>query len=267
MLSLVKSSKKDKIINVNSNNMELFESYMKVKLHEKNSNSYTPDKNGIKYLVVIACHCNSDRKLQTIINNLKYFSFDNIHIIIINSSGLNYGNTIYKHSISYRNTTYLEIENSNYCDFGKWIHILKNTDYNINNYDYIVLTNDSFYINSDINHFFNLTYKYNVELYGYNDSTQLKYHYQSYLFSLRKDAVETFINRVSDKTLKINSLEDVIVNFELNMTTWFKTHKSFLTIGNFKLHQGKNIFFTNDKLYIPLKNSGLLPFIKLKRVF
>lgn len=137
---------------------------------------------------------------------------------------------------------------------------------NYNDYDYVILTNDSFIIHNQINHFFNLIVKYNVELYGYNDSTQNRYHYQSYLFSLRKDAVQTFINRVSKLNLKIENQLDVINNFELQMTHWFKTHKCFLKIGEFGLDRSHNIFFTNDKLYLPLKNLELLPFIKLKRI-
>jgi hypothetical protein len=135
-----------------------------------------------------------------------------------------------------------------------------------NDYDYIILTNDSYIIHSSINHFLNLAAKHNVELFGYNDSTLIKYHYQSYLFILRKDAVPIFINKVSSPGLVINNLQDVICNFEINMTEWFSTKKSFLKIGNFKLDIGKDIFYTNDKLYFPLKNTGLLPFTKLKRI-
>ena len=135
---------------------------------------------------------------------------------------------------------------------------------NYNDYDYVILTNDSFIIHNQINHFFNLIVKYNVELYGYNDSTQIRYHYQSYLFSLRKDAVQTFINKFSKLNLKIENQSDVINNFELQMTDWFKTHKCFLKIGEFP--RGRNIFSTNDQLYLPLKRLGLLPFIKLKRI-
>ena len=56
---------------------------------------------------------------------------------------------------------------------------------------------------------------------------------------------------------------DVVYNFELDIINWFTTTKSFLKIGNFKLDVGENIFYSNDKLYIPLKNTGVLPFTKL----
>jgi hypothetical protein len=50
------------------------------------------------------------------------------------------------------------------------------------------------------------------------------------------------------------------------MVNWFETYNCFLKIGNFVLERGHNIFFTNDELYIPLKNFGLLPFTKIKRI-
>jgi hypothetical protein len=50
------------------------------------------------------------------------------------------------------------------------------------------------------------------------------------------------------------------------MTNWFKTHNCFLKIGGSPLNRVNNIFFTNDALYFPLKNLGLLPFTKVKRI-
>jgi hypothetical protein len=216
-------------------------------------------------LVIIACHCDSDNKLNTIKNNLLYFDFESCDKIVINSNNLQHNNSIKEICSRHLNTTYFEIENDNYLDYGKWIHVLTNL-VNYNEYDYIVFTNDSFTIHSSINHFLNLAVKYKVELYGYNDSTQTRYHYQSYLFILRKDVIPLFINKVTASNLTLKCQLDVINNFEVKMTDWFATHKSFLKIGNFGLEKGHNIFFTNDALYLPLKNSGLLPFTKLKRI-
>ena len=245
--------------------LNLFNTYISYKIQQKNNNSYSPDENGKKYLVIMACHCDTELKLNTIRTNLHFFAFENTHKILINTSGLPYGEKVADICSRHDNTKYCEIPNSGYYDFGKWLYVLtKNV--NIDEYDYIVLTNDSFIIKSSINHFLNLTYKHNVELYGYNDSTQTRYHYQSYLFSLRKDAVQKFITNISNRHLIVNNLSDVINNFEIKMTDWFSTKKSFLKIGNFALNRNHNIFFTNDLLYSPLRKTGLLPFIKIKRI-
>jgi len=241
---------------------DLFLKYVNDTVKIKDTHSHYPMKNK-KYAVIMACHCDSTKKLKVIRNNLQYFDYLNVDKIIINTREL--GNMLSETCSRFSNTTYYEIPNSSYYDFGKWVHALQNV-VNINEYDYIVLTNDSFIIHSSINHFFNLTAIHDVELYGYNDSTQIRYHYQSYLFSLRKDAVKIFIDNVMHKNVTITSQCDVINNFEVKMTDWFVSKKCFLTIGNFKLHKDKNIFFTNDKLYAPLKYYNLLPFTKLKRI-
>jgi len=248
------------IININQ-----FNRYMKHKKKQIIINNYNPNINNKKYLVIMACHCDSDIKLNAISRNLKYFSFENIYKIIINTKDLPYSTQVANICAKYANTTYREIPNSSYYDYGKWINVLNKENENVTiNYDYIIFTNDSFIIHNSITHFLNLIHKENVQLYGYNDSTQTRYHYQSYLFALRKDALPIFINKVNDTKLTISSQLDVINNFETQMTTWFSSHKCFLNIGNFILNKNKNIFFTNDLLYLPLKRSLLLPFTKIK---
>ena len=255
-------SKKEKIMNYLK--LKVFMNYINSKIIQKNNNNYSPDNNGKKYIMIMACHCDSELKLNTISNNIKYFSFENVDKIIINSQGLSLSSKV-EEICQKNNTKYYEIPNTSYYDYGKWIYAIKEL-FNYEDYDYIVLTNDSYIINNPINHFLNLVAKYNTDLFGYNDSTQNRYHYQSYLFSLKKNAIPLFINTVSNPNININSQNDVISNFELQMTEWFENKKSFLNIGNIFLHRGLNIFYTNDKLYIPLIKSGLLPFAKIKRI-
>ena len=241
------------------------QNYINFKIQQKNNNSQSPDINGKKYLVIMACHCINTLKFDTIKTNLRYFGFENIHKIVINSENTPYSNALRDICKRHNNTKYYEIPNNNYIDFGKWVYVLQNL-VNYNDYDFIIFTNDSFYIHKSINHYLNLAVKHNVELFGYNDSTQVRYHYQSYLFTIRKDAIIKFINNVTAPGPIINEAFDIVINYEVKMTDWFSSTKSFLKIGNCGLDLNKNIFFTNDQLYLPLKNSGLLPFTKLKRI-
>ena len=246
-------------------NLKILINYIKYKIVEKDIYSYSPHTNGKKYMVIIACHCDSEMKLNAISNNIKYFSFENVDKIIINSHGLPFNSHVEEICQKYNNTKYCEISNTGYCDYGKWIYAIKNL-FNYNDYDYVVCTNDSYIINNKINHFFNLIDKYNTDLFGYNDSTQRGYHYQSYLFSLKKSAIPVLINEVSNPNLRINNLEDVVTNFELKMTNWFQNKQCFLSIGNCPFNRESNIFFENDKLYVQLLRTGLLPFTKIKRL-
>jgi hypothetical protein len=238
--------------------------YIISKTKQRNVYNYDPIANNCRYLVIMACHCNSSIKFNAIVNNLPYFKSSCIDIILINSFNLPYNSQI-SDLCQKSNIKYYEMDNIKTLDFGKWVYSLeKLVDYSL--YNYTILTNDSFIIHSSINHFFNLMFKNNVELYGYNDSTQERYHYQSYLFGLRKDAIPTFILRVNSASSTINVFYDVIQRYELRMTDWFRSFNCFVKIGNAISHKGLNIFFNNDNLYFKLKNTLLLPFTKIKRI-
>ena len=47
--------------------------YITSKIIQKNKNDYNPEMNGKKYIIIMACHCDSELKLNTINNNIKYF--------------------------------------------------------------------------------------------------------------------------------------------------------------------------------------------------
>lgn len=238
--------------------------YISFKNMQKNNNSYSPDNNNKKFLVVMACHVSTKLKLETIRKNLRYFAFHCIDIALVVSIGQPFNNELADICNRYNNVKYYETENRNSLDFGKWHWLLSQIDYNI--YDYVVLTNDSFIIHTSINHYLNLVTKYDVDLYGYNDSSNVCYHYQSYLFTLKSTVVPTFLTNVGNNLPLMNIHWDVVTNGELMLTKWFPNHKCFLKIGNMPSNYNHNIFHNNDPLYIPLKNNGLLPFTKLKRV-
>ena len=242
-----------------------FKQYVTQKIKQMHLNNYNPDLNNKKYLLIMASHCINEIKFSTIKNNFKFLNFNCFDKLVVNSEQTEYGKKLSEFCKN-SDIKYYEIPNSGYLDFGKFINVLidKNKA-NYLEYDYIILLNDSFIIHKPINHFFNLISKYNIDLYGYNDSTQSGYHYQSYLFSLRRDAVQKFIDKVTNPSLNIKTQQDVICNFELNMTKWFTKTSCFLEIGNYPLHRGLNIYHNNDRLYFFLKNIGLLPFTKLKR--
>jgi len=242
----------------------LIKKYINHKLNQKFNHCYNPNNNNIKYLVIMACHCDSEIKLSTIKKNLTYFDFDCVDVLLLMSVNLPYNLEIESYCSTYKNVKYKEVDNESTYDFGKWIKGLSIIDYK--KYNFIIFTNDSYIIHAPINHFFNLTFKNNVDFYGYNDSTQGRYHYQSYLFSLRSDVIPVFITNYNDKKDNIQNQADVINHYELTMTDWFNNKKCFLQIGNIETHKTLNIFFTNDSLYNILKKTTLLPFTKIKRI-
>lgn len=231
--------------------------YIQSKKTEKEKYFYLPTN---RFLTVMACHVSNDPRLQVIKNNIKYLKFDNNDIVIIMTADLPLNNKL-KEICDENKIKYFEMVNNKWFDFGKWLHVLKNIDYSI--YEFIHFTNDSFSIHSQIDHFFNLAKEKNVEMYAYTSSSEMKYHYQSYLFIVKINAISKFIDYVKDKTESKKSFD--LVNIELNLSNAFESKDCFLDLGKNGYNINKNIFFTNNELYYPLFNSSLLPFIKIKR--
>lgn len=249
--------------NLNDNKIhEIFEDRYIIDIYNyMNTNNYHFNKNK-KILVIIATHISDTNKFDIIKNNTKYFKEHDI--IINNSSGLNLNEEI-KTYCENEKIIYQESDNDIYLDFGKWYKTLNTIDYN--KYDYIVFTNDSIYITYNINHFFNLMVDKNVELYGYNDSSEINYHYQSYLFGIKNISIKKFINFFEENKRFINCTNDVISNTELKLANTFISKDCFLHLIDFKSSQNKNIYYCNNNLYKKLYLHNLLPIIKLKKLY
>lgn len=255
MINAINSSR------INSNSILSLRGFIK----DKDRFNYRPVSRHpqVKTLTIMACHTGTIHKLKTIMNNLTYFKFINNEIIIINSSNTPYSKEL--ETLCRENALkYIEIPNNTHLDVGKWVHVLKTT--NIQPYNFVVFTNDSFFINNPICHFYNKMAVRNVDLFGYNDSTQITHHYQSYLFGVKREAVHKFISHYESHRNLLTDYMAVVFNIELKLMHMFQSKDCFLKIGKMRNHKGKNIFFNNDALYIPLMKSGLLPFVKLKRI-
>ena len=218
-----------------------------------------------RFLTIIACHTNSLAKVRTILNNLKYLIFATNYIVIVNSAGTSHGK-ILREAIekSPLDIGYKEIPNDSCLDCGKWMHYIHN--YYKNTHDYVVFTNDSYLIHGSVQHFYNAMYKRGTELYGYNDSTQIKYHYQSYLFGIKNKYIYRLCNHFEKVKKRLKAYMDVVGNIELQLTNIYASRDCFLKIGNLRGNVTKNVFFNNDALYFRLKSENLLPFTKLKRI-
>lgn len=220
----------------------------------------------VKFTTIMACHVDSQTKLRVILNNVKYLDFQNNKVVIVSSIDAPLHNTMVVSIKKFHPEIEIySIPNTPQIDAGKWIYYLKN--HYANNNNFVVMTNDSFLITDTIQHFYNAMAMRNMDLYGYNDSTQVTYHYQSYLFGLSNHAIKSFINYYNRNKLKLNGYMDVVLNIELKLVPLYeKSRDCFLKIGNIPSNIGQNIFFSNDTLYNILKNYKLLPFIKVKRM-
>jgi hypothetical protein len=258
------------------NNIELLNLFIKNYKKIISSNSEPNNPNNKKILTIVACHTNTIVKYNAIVNNIPYLIFPNNDIIIINSSNENYSDKLKNYittnlAINVPNNKiikYIEIPNDKYIDIGKYIYVLNaiKTDDSISkDYDFVVLINDSIIIQKPITHFYNMTIKMNKELYAYNDSSEITYHYQSYLYAIKYNAIDKLINYFAIRKFKINGYNDVIHQIELKLTSVYENDNDcFLKIAKLPCNISKNVYFVNDNLYNLLFNNGILPFIKIR---
>jgi hypothetical protein len=222
-----------------------------------------------KILAIFSNHTYDIIKYNVTLNNLSYILPHVTDAIIIDSINEEYAlklKTDLIHESKIKNFYFVK-NNTIYLDFGKWIYVLEQT-HNLNEYDYILFINDSIIITYDMFKYFeylnNSTEKINI--YGYNDSSQIQYHYQSYLFMFKTDIIPKFIEFYEIKKPLIHDINTLIQNMELNFYSIDEFHDVFIKIGK-EENIKKNIFWENDKLYEYLLTNNILCLIKLKRIF
>lgn len=220
--------------------------------------------------VIIACHTDNLKKYFTALNNINELKNFTSNIVIVNSIESKYSKNL-KDDLSDFDFIkhYVEIKNDKYLDFGKWNHVLKNYekfDYKI--YDYILFTNDSILIIEKLDNFFHYINNLpdNINIYGYNDSSQLGiYHYQSYLFLVKTKIMNKFMNSYESKKHLVHNQDSLVRHMELNIIQIDKDHDCFLKIAK-EWNSNKNIFWENDELYEHMLNNNIFHLFKLKKL-
>jgi hypothetical protein len=221
-------------------------------------------ENSGKILVIIACHTNNNLRFNAITSIMKYLEeVENIDIVIVNSANTHLSKFV-QNAFKSKYFKYLEINNDNYYGFSKWLYGIKNI--NTDKYKFVTFINDSVLVHANLKHFFDYTRLSDVDLYGYNNSTQICYHYQTYLFSIKTSNLQPFIKMINENKNLVKTYLDAVTHFELKLLDYYPNRDCFLKIAYLPSQKGNNIFFNNDFLYTKLRDSGLLPFTKLKRI-
>ena len=221
----------------------------------------------LKILAIIANHTSTNIKYNISLNNILYIEPYVQNITIIDSDNELYSTKLYNDIKEHpKINNYFFVPNDTYFDFGKWITALNRIDYM--KYDYILFLNDSIILLEEVLNFF--IYLNNLEtqvnLYGYNDSTQIKYHYQSYFFAVKNNTIPKFIAFFESKRYLINNLESLIHNVELELVNLDDNRDCLIKIGN-DYNLSKNLYWENEDLYKYLITKKIFSIIKLKKIF
>lgn len=219
-----------------------------------------------KILAIFANHTCSVIKYNISLRNMSLLKEKVTNIVIIDTKDEEYSNKLYNdlHKDN-KIINYFLVENDNYFDFGKWMYVLKMVNYK--DYDYVLFINDSIILLDQLDNFFiYFQNNLNTNLYAYNDSTQIRYHYQSYLFFIKSNSIKDFINFFESKKPNILDLESLIQNVELNMCNIIDNHDCFLKLGT-EWNMEKNLYWENESLYQYLLSKNIFSIIKLKKIF
>lgn len=147
---------------------------------------------------------------------------------------------------------------NNYDDFdsNKIVNILNNLKYT--DYNYITFINDNYIYCENLKDYFDYINKHQLEFYSYTDSTEYKYHFQLYLFSIKSTSVFKLLELIN---IDNNELLFKIPNI-------FDTKMPYLKIAYLKYNLENNIFYNNHKdLYKDLVENKLLPIININRLY
>ena len=221
-----------------------------------------------KIVALIANHTNNNLKHNISLNNIILIKKYVNNITIIDTKNEKYAIKLHGDlATDDKINNYLFIDNDNYFDFGKWVYALKNIKYT--DYDYILCINDSIILTKHIYNYFHYidnVMKDDTNLYAYNDSTQIKYHYQSYCFLINVKIIKKFINFFESKKSLIHDLNSLVHNVELNMCNIDDNHDCFLKIGN-EYNMSKNLYWENEVLYQYLLSKNIFGIIKIKKIY
>ena len=177
-------------------------------------------------------------------NNLKEKNnFNNIYKYILNNNSINNNNL----DINFEKIKYL-LNNLNDIDYNKYYYIIF-----INN-NYIYLNNLKDYIKYVNDH--------NLDFYSYSDSSEKKYHYQMYIFSIKSKFINNFIKCIN--TYNVNS-EDINSEISKEINNIFDSKLAYLKVAYLPNNIEKNIFFNNE-IYEKFVSSDILPIINIQKL-
>ncbi len=233
------------------------------KEYKQNLDNLTNKVINKRYLVLFSCHLNSHLRIYALLQNIKYLRNENTDFLIIYSRDQAYNDQLMNLHIP--NSKLLEVDNDYFRDFNKWYYGLKTID-NIHSYDYFVFTNDSYVINRHLNYFYSyIELNERADLVSYCSSSEYLYHYQSFLFAIKSNKKDLFINYIQSFHGKPDDYK-LMINMEIKIYYLFTNKTCLLNLGRCDINNKKNIFFHNQSLFSILYKSNVLPFIKLKMI-
>jgi len=202
-------------------------------------------------------------KINLINYNNLISNFNNIIIIDTNNiysqnlkneiiNNLDNSIIIKKYELNNNFTENIEID----LNIEKILFALENINYY--EFDYITIINDNYLYYKNITPYFDYIKNHNLDFCSMTDSSEIKYHYQLYLFTIKSDFINEFINYINENK------NDILIQF--NIHTIFNKSNVYLKLAYLENNKNYNIFY-NDYLYEYFINNNILPIISINKLY
>lgn len=215
-------------------------------------------------IVLLAIYSANNIKCSAILSNLDKIINKVDGVMIVDSIDTKYSEKIKTIILgkygSNKILCYEQIPNDKYVDFGKWMFLINKYQNVIMKFDNTVFMNDSFFITTNLDLYFDQIKDY--DMYGMTDSHEIQYHYQSYLFTIKTNKLNVFIDLYKKSENVITCFQDVIENYEIKLCDLFDNKNNYIKTS--KLVNNNIFCFSNMKKFNDLVEKDLLPIIKIK---
>ena len=168
-----------------------------------------------KSLGIFLNNTNSEIKFKINLINYDNFISNFDHIIVIDTNNiysenlknmiiLNKSIIIDKYELTNDFIENIEVD----INIEKILFALGNMNYS--EFNYITIINDNYLYYKNIIPYFNYIKDHNLDFYSISDSSEKIYHYQLYLFSIKSDCINKFINHINENK------HDTLIQFNIH---------------------------------------------------
>ena len=132
-------------------------------------------------------------------------------------------------------------------------------------FENITFIQDHYIYVSNLENYFQHIQNSNYDFYCYTDSSELFYHLQLYIFTLKKNIFEKFINCCLNyfKNKKNYDPHSYILNFLKYVTEMFINRSVFVKVAYIDIIYDKNILLIDHNFYYELLENNILPVIDI----
>ena len=205
---------------------------------------------------------------STINKKLLDINYHNILLLSVNFTDIyvcdetnNYSEQLQKKVKNIRNLANFESVN-NFNSFQKIDILLKKLDNN--NINLITIIFDKYIYINNLNNYFDFVNKCSYDLISFTDSTELFYHLQINLFTIKKNNIEKFKKLINNFSIQKNEYAILYLDFLKELVNEIKNRTSYCKTAYIECVEKKNIYLLNNDYYYYLLNKEILPIIKIK---